>query len=448
MNIPRVLTIAGSDSGGGAGIQADIKTITAMGCYGMTVITALTAQNTIGVQDIHGVPMEFIDRQFESVMPDIGADAAKTGMLATPEVVAVVAKNIDRYGIKRLVVDPVMIAKGGASLLTGDARNSIIEQLLPRAMVITPNIPEAEVLTGMKIANQDQMMRAAEKLMEYGSKAVVVKGGHAEGDAVDIFYDGVEFVTFSHPRIDTKNTHGTGCTFSAAIASGLAANMTIIEAVSEAKDFVSHAISHAMAIGQGHGPTNHVASIVNNREAIRCIEDLKEASIMLHRGRCGHIIPEVQSNMGYALPYAKTHSDVAAFPGRLVRLNDHVVRVKDPSFGASRHIANIILTVMRHDPSYRCVMNIRYSEDIVEACRKLGMSVDSFSRDKEPEDTKLSEGSSLEWGTGQVLDGRDDIPEVIFDRGGQGKEPMVRILGRTPIDVADRVLAVAEAVRK
>ena len=447
MNIPRVLTIAGSDSGGGAGIQADLKTITAMGCYGMSVITALTAQNTLGVQAIQEIPVDFIDCQFESVMTDIGADAAKTGMLATPEVVKHVAENVDRYDIKNLVVDPVMVAKGGASLLTGDARQSIMDELLPRAAVITPNVPEAEVLTGMTIKGKDQMIRAAEKLLEYGPRMVVVKGGHIEGDALDIAYNGSDLVELSRPRIDTKNTHGTGCTFSAAIASGLAMGLTPVEAVTAAKDFVTNAIAHGIQLGQGHGPTNHVAAIVNNAAAMDCIEDLKEAFVMLHRGRCGNIIPEVQSNMGYALPCATGHDDVAAFPGRLIRMGEHVVRVKDPAFDASRHIANIILTAMRYDPAIRCVMNIRYSEEIVNACNALGMTVDSFSREDEPDESRQKEGSSLEWGTNDVLSRRKDIPDVIFDRGGQGKEPMVRILGKDPIDVADRVLAVSEAIR-
>jgi hydroxymethylpyrimidine/phosphomethylpyrimidine kinase len=257
----RVLTIAGSDSGGGAGIQADLKTITVLGGFGMSVITALTAQNTLGVQGIHDVPPDFVAAQFDAVATDIGIDTAKTGMLATSEVIRVVAERIRRYRIAKLVVDPVMVAKGGMSLIREEAKKTLIAELIPLAFVLTPNVPEAEALAGVRIATLDDMKTAARIIHGMGARHVVVKGGHLSGDAVDLFYDGESFREFRSPRIATADTHGTGCTYSAAIATGLAFGKEVAEAVTEAKRYITEAVRHAWRLGGGHGPTNHLAPL-------------------------------------------------------------------------------------------------------------------------------------------------------------------------------------------
>ena len=265
MKAKRVLTIAGSDSGGGAGIQADLKTITALGGFGMSVVTALTAQNTLGVHGIHDVPPDFVAMQFDAVASDIGVDAAKTGMLSSPEILRVVAVKIRQYAIDKLVVDPVMVAKGGAKLIRDDAREMLIELLIPLALVVTPNIPEAEALTGLSISGPESMREAAVRILALGARHVVVKGGHLDGDAIDILYDGRRFHEFSGRRIQTRDTHGTGCTFSAALATGLAKGLEVAEAVAEAKRYVAEAIRHAFRIGGGHGPTNHLAPVCPDR---------------------------------------------------------------------------------------------------------------------------------------------------------------------------------------
>ena len=257
----RVLTIAGSDSGGGAGIQADLKTITVLGGFGMSVVTALTAQNTLGVHGIHDVPPEFVAAQFDAVATDMGIDAAKTGMLATSEVIRVVAEKIRRYRIAKLVVDPVMVAKGGMSLIREEAKATLIAELIPLAYVLTPNIPEAEVLAGIGIATLDDMKVAARIIREMGARHVVVKGGHLAGDAVDLLYNGEHFREFRAPRIATADTHGTGCTYSAAIATGLAFGKEVAEAVTDAKRYITEAVRHAWRLGGGHGPTNHLAPL-------------------------------------------------------------------------------------------------------------------------------------------------------------------------------------------
>lgn len=263
MTIPRVLTIAGSDSGGGAGIQADIKTITVLGGFGMTVITALTAQNTTGVQGVLDIPVDFIERQFDSVLSDIGADAAKTGMLSSSEIISMVVRKIREYRIDRLVVDPVMVAKGGAHLLRDEARESLVNELLPLALVVTPNIPEAAVLCGSPIETVEDMKKAARAIREMGARNVVVKGGHLAGDAVDILFDGKEYHSFSVERVATGDTHGTGCTYSAAIATALARGETVHAAVESAKRYITAAILNSLRLGSGHGPTNHLAPIIS-----------------------------------------------------------------------------------------------------------------------------------------------------------------------------------------
>lgn len=256
----RVLTIAGSDSGGGAGIQADLKTCTALGCFGMTAITALTAQNTLGVRAILEVPVDHVDAQIAAVYEDIGVDAVKTGMLANAAIIETVASALKKYGAKNIVVDPVMISKSGAALLREDAVETMKKVLLPMATLVCPNIPEAEVLAGMSIDGEGDIGEAVRRLHEMGPALVLLKGGHLQSeDATDYLYDGNDLVTFSAPRIATSNTHGTGCTYSAAIACFLASGATPAEAVENAKIYLTGAILHGgrLDLGRGAGPLFH-----------------------------------------------------------------------------------------------------------------------------------------------------------------------------------------------
>jgi len=433
----RILTIAGSDSGGGAGIQADLKTITVLGGYGLSVITALTAQNTLGVQAVYELPPAFIAQEFDSVLSDIGADAAKTGMLANPEVVRIVAEKIKEYKVSKLVVDPVMVAKGGDSLLTPFAREALAKELLPLASVITPNLPEAGVLLGREVKTLEDMAEAARELHRKGAQAVLIKGGHFTGPATDILFDGREIREYTAKRIGTPNTHGTGCTYSAAIATYLGQGLPLPEAVGKAKEFITEAIRLSLPLGRGHGPTNHFA-LLAKRDVLH---QLTEAFETLSDAEAGRLIPEVQTNIGYALPAAETAMDVAAFPGRIVRLGDKAANLGPPRFGASRHVANIILTAMKTDPASRAAMNIRYNESLLDKGRKLGLKVEGFDRADEPAEVKAREGSTLAWGVSHTIDRCGFIPDLIFDRGDVGKEPMIRVLGPTPLAVVTKALS-------
>ncbi len=251
------LTIAGSDSGGGAGIQADIKTMSALGVFGMSVITAVTAQNTKEVRSVQNIDLDIIRDQIETVFDDIQVDAVKIGMLANAETVNVVTESLKKYNPIHVVVDPVMISKGGHYLLQESAVKALVQELLPLATLITPNIPETEVLVGNSVQTEDEMYQACIRLKEMGPKTVLIKGGHLTGDSNDLYYDGEDFHWLKSKRIDTKNTHGTGCTLSSAIAANLAKGTTMLEAVTLAKGYITTAITHSLELGSGHGPTNH-----------------------------------------------------------------------------------------------------------------------------------------------------------------------------------------------
>jgi hydroxymethylpyrimidine/phosphomethylpyrimidine kinase len=255
---PVALTIAGSDSSGGAGIQADLKTFQALGVYGASAITAITAQNTLGVRAVHEIPTEVIAAQIDAVVEDLGVDGLKTGMLSSAEIITTVAERVRHWGLREvLVVDPVMVAKSGDRLLRQDATVALIHDLLPLAAVLTPNLPEAEVLVGRALSTADDMRAAAREIAGFGVGAVVMKGGHLPGDPVDVLFDGRDFHVFPAKRVDTPNTHGTGCTFSAAIAAALAQGMPVVEAVATAKAYLTGAIQRSAPMGGGHGPVAH-----------------------------------------------------------------------------------------------------------------------------------------------------------------------------------------------
>ncbi len=262
MKYPRVLTIAGSDSGGGAGIQADLKTFAANGCYGMSVITALTAQNTRGVTGIHPVPVEFVEKQIDAVLQDIGADAVKIGMLFSAPLIRAVADRLRVYKMDNIVLDPVMVAQSGDRLLQDEAIEAIQSDLMPLADLVTPNLPEAQVLTGMAISSREDMLEAARRMAQAGVAHVLIKAGHLDSaDSVDLLYLAARdrFVELEGKRIDTRNNHGTGCTLSSAIASHLARGSDLVTAVRAAKKYIQGALEAGAGytLGGGHGPVHH-----------------------------------------------------------------------------------------------------------------------------------------------------------------------------------------------
>jgi hydroxymethylpyrimidine/phosphomethylpyrimidine kinase len=268
LEVPHALTIAGSDSGGGAGIQADLKTFAAFGVYGTSAITAVTAQNTLGVTGVQEIDLDVIAAQIDAVVTDIGVDVVKTGMLSSAAITSLVAEKARQHRFPALVVDPVMIAASGARLLKQEAVNTIRNELLPQATVVTPNIPEAVVLADMEINDRAEMETAARRIHAMGPQFVVVKGGHLESSehSDDILFDGHDFIIFPGKRIHTTSNHGTGCTFASAVASGIAHGRDVQQAVAGAKSYVTAAIANAFPVGSGHGPLNHFHHFWNRKD--------------------------------------------------------------------------------------------------------------------------------------------------------------------------------------
>jgi hydroxymethylpyrimidine kinase/phosphomethylpyrimidine kinase len=440
--MPIALTIAGSDSGGGAGIQADLKTFGALGVYGASVITSVTAQNTLEVSGIHDLPPEFITLQLDTVLRDLSIDAIKTGMLSNPAIIRAVSERLQTLGVAKLVVDPVMVAKGGAALLRKEAEAELIQRLLPLAYVVTPNLGEAEVLAAMPIHNLSEMEQAARRIHAKGPRHVVVKGGHLDGPPIDVFFDGERFQYFEGERIETKSLHGTGCTFASAIAAELAKGAEVTAAVRHAKAYITTAIRLAEPIGHGFGPTHHFGALYRQAARYDILLQLEEAVTQLQAGGTAALIPEVRSNLGLALPHAATLLEVAAWDGRIVRVGDNIHPVGSPRFGASRHVATMILAAMRVDPRYRSAMNIRYGEDVLQACQATNLRIALLARQHEPVGAQRREGWSWVRALAEALLGMGTIPDIAYDLGGVGQEAMIWVLGHDAVEVARKILMI------
>jgi hydroxymethylpyrimidine/phosphomethylpyrimidine kinase len=443
--IPIALTIAGSDSGGGAGIEADLKTFSAVGVHGTVALTTVTSQNSTGVFAVHPIPEEHISSQIEAVAVDMGIDAAKTGMLFSREIIDTVAESVDKFGFP-LVVDPVMIAKSGAPLLKDDAVDALIERILPRARVVTPNRFEAERITGIKVRSLLDAENAAKEISQLGVEAVVVKGGHLEGDeSVDILYYRGRIWRFRLPRLETDNTHGTGCSFSAAIAGYIARGMDIVKAVEKAKQLVHYSIKYGLPVGKGVGSVNPLAILYLESEKYNVLSTLWEAYKALRNIKgVSRVIPECRTNFVYALPEAEDIDSVAGFPGRITVVDDQLYAVSYPHYGASSHVARIVLTALRFDPTIRSAINLRYDEKLIEKAREKGLLLSMFDRSLEPRHISRVEGRSLSWGVEYAIKAAHRVPDIIYDTGAVGKEPMIRVLGRTPFDIVDKIRLLLE----
>ncbi|MGQ9461356.1 MAG: bifunctional hydroxymethylpyrimidine kinase/phosphomethylpyrimidine kinase, partial [Candidatus Bathyarchaeaceae archaeon] len=435
--IPTAITIAGSDSGGGAGIQADLKTFAALGVHGTTAITAITAQNTVEVVSVEAVEPEMVRDQIRAVAEDIGIDAGKTGMLYTEGIIRVVSEEVSRYGFP-LVVDPVMVAKSGASLLKPEAESALKEHLLPKATVITPNRFEAEKLVGFKIKTQEDAEVAAEKIFRMGPKAVVIKGGHLEErEAVDVLYFEGKFTTFRAPKLDLRTTHGTGCSFSAAIAAGLAKKLPVPAAVEKAKELVTLGIRFGLNVGGGYGPVNPMAKLYRESARYSVLDSVERAKALIEASpQVAFLVPEVGMNVAMATTYAEDTNDVAAVDGRIVKTLGGAKAVGNAKFGCSSHLARYILEITNHDEKKRAAINIKLSEETLKVLGELGLVISSYDRMREPEEIKRVEGMTIPWGIREAIKAVGRTPDVVYHRGDTGKEPMVVIFGENAYDLA------------
>ncbi len=429
-----IISIAGSDSVGGAGIQADLKTFAALGIHGTCAITAITAQNTLGVQKIHDLPVEVIVDQIDSIASDFSVDYAKTGMLYSEEIVRAVAKQIRKYNIP-LVVDPLMRADAGGSLIRQDAISTMVEELFPLATVVTPNAFEAGVLSNMRVKDRESAKKAAAKIHSLGANAVIITGGHLDGS--DVLYDGL-FKLIEGERMEI-GAHGTGCTYSAAIAAYLANGHDLKNAATKAKDFVTASIKSGLNVGGGSSLINPLGLTLDKAERYGALKDVRNAVVLLEKcDEFSSLIPEVGSNIGMAIRGAYSLRDVAAVRGRIVRM-DGARAAGEVDFGASNHVARFILETMQFDGEFRGGMNIKYGPDILSRCKKLGLSIASFDRGKEPKGMK-----TMEWGVHTAIKEFGSVPDIVYDLGSVGKEAMIRVLGFSATDVAQKVIKIAK----
>jgi len=447
--VPVALTIAGSDSGGGAGIEADLKVFAVLGVHGTAAITSVTAQNTLEVRGIYDLPPEAVVKQIEAVYDDLGVDAAKTGMLSNAGIIEAVARTVERLGFP-VVVDPVMIAKSGAPLLREDAVEVLVKKLIPVAKVVTPNRMEAERITGMRIKSLDDARSAAKYIVrELGAEAAVVKGGHLEGsESVDILYYKGEYRVYKAPRIKGGCTHGTGCGFSAAIAAELAKGRDVPEAVGVAKRLITMAIDYGLHIGHGHCPINPVAWAMIPAEKWRAVEIVEDAvSLLISESRLlAPYAPEVGINVVQAIayPYARSVDDVVGVEGRVVRIGETLKAVGPARPGASSHMARLILAAMERDPGIRGAVNIAYHAELVDAAGQLGYRVVGIDRSEEPEDVARVEGRSMQWLISKAVEkAGGSVPDVIFDEGAVGKEAMIRVLASNALEAVEKLVAIA-----
>lgn len=444
-----VLVIAGSDGSGGAGIQGDLKTVDAFGAWGMSVVTAVTVQNTKGVSSVCPVPADAVAAQMQALLDDMPCHAVKIGMLNSADVVDAVVRGLKGADCGPVVLDPVFAAGDGSPLLDERALPGLINGLMPLADLVTPNVPEAEQLSGITFQSLEDMCRGAQKILDMGPGAVLVKGGHLPGrNVTDVLVTGPEhdagMKVFHQSRLVHGETpsqcHGTGCALSSAIAAGLAQGAALPEAVDEARRYVRLAMRASVSVGQGQRCLAHNVLARRRGERYDVLQGLKAGYETLCSLPFASLIPEIQTNFAHALSWAEQLEEVAAFPGRIIKVGESIAAPAPPGFGASRHIARIVLTVMRYDPAHRACLNIRYTPDLAERLSGLGFQVASFDRAQEPMDKKIREGSSLEWGTDHVLRQTGGaIPDAIYDRGDVGKEPVIRILGRTPEEVVEKV---------
>jgi hydroxymethylpyrimidine kinase/phosphomethylpyrimidine kinase len=450
---PVALTIAGSDSGGGAGVQADLKTMEAGGAFGTSVVTSVTAQNTLGVESTHVLPVAEVETQYDAVVSDFEVQAAKTGMLATAEVVEAVAERAATAEFP-LVVDPVMVAASGDRLLAPEAE-AAYENLIARATLVTPNADETAVLTGIDPETETDLRAAGAELLDMGADAALLKGGHVSGDPVrDVLLiddgsgdsddsDG-SVETFTHPRIDSEATHGSGCALSSAITARLADGASLADAVADGIDFVERAVRYPLDVGEGPGAVHHTVELRNR--AAR--DETREAAESVLQRLVDHdvsaLVPEVGTNVVAATPYAEAPDETAAVEGRVTKTLSGVQAGRSVRFGASSHVARFLLTAREFDPDLRFAVNCRFDESVETAMDELGWNTTELDRSAVPDDDAGE--TAVESATRQAFEHIEETPDAVYD-DCVGTVPMVRVVASDADTVAEKVVGLCERVQ-
>ncbi|PTD93935.1 bifunctional hydroxymethylpyrimidine kinase/phosphomethylpyrimidine kinase [archaeon SCG-AAA382B04] len=425
----QVLSIAGSDSGGGAGVQADLKTFSALGVFGTTVVTSITSQNTKSVDSVYDLPKEEIRNQINSVLEDFKIRVIKIGMVHSKEIIEEVASSLSNRDVK-IVLDPVMVAESGDLLLERDAVETFKDELLGISEVLTPNSAETQVISGIEIEDEESLLESGRRILELGPSNVVVTGGGIEGNDYLFNNDGVKKLEGEKFGV---NSHGSGCTFSSAIASYLAKGFSVFEAVKKAQIFTKNSIKYSHEVGGGNRPVNQFAFCQKKESRYSVLRNIDEAIKKLPES-FKRLIPEVGTNLAMATKNPENQNDVAGISGRIVSKKEEYEVVGCPRYGGSSHVARLILEANGFDENIRSAINIGYGEDRVKTFREKGFSVSSFNRDDVSKENTMSSGAR------KAIEEFGGVPDIIYDEGGVGKEPMIRVLGEKATQVVDKTL--------
>ena len=436
------LTIAGSDSIGGAGVQADLKAFASLGVHGCSAITCITAQNTTGIRRTEAIQGELVKEQILAVLEDMHPGAVKTGAIYTSENVRTIAEVLSGRQIP-LIIDPVLVSTTGAMLAEGDLISNLKKHLIPLCALITPNASEAESLTGIKVTDAEQAAKSADQLISIGASGVLIKGV-VDGDKVtDLLSMADGEMQMLSSTVLPGEFHGTGCILSALSAGHIALGDDICASVIKARGAVFLAMQRGMQIGRGIKIIDPLGDVLMEAGKNSVIESLYAQRDLLEKDLPIELIPEVGSNLAFSITSPSSEQDVAGYTGRIVRDGGRPKVVGCPRFGASKHVARIILAASRHDPTIRSALNIKYNERNLEACKGAGLKISSFSRENEPKGV-----STMDWGTSTAITEAGYVPDVVWDGGGHGKEPMIRILGNNPEDVLRKISRISSELRK
>jgi hydroxymethylpyrimidine/phosphomethylpyrimidine kinase len=444
MNLRTVLSIAGSDSSSGAGIQADLKTFSSLGTYGCTAITAITVQNTKNIFTVFPLPAEIVIKQVNSILNDISIDAIKIGMVYDGIIINKIFKVLKNINIP-LIVDPIFTSTSGKSLLKSEAINDLTKKILPLATIITPNINEAIQLSGIEINTKDDIVKSLIKIKKLGPKNVILKGGHLlSGKSIDTLIDEkLNIIEFSNSRIPIPESHGSGCNFSAALSSYIAQGYEISIACKFANEFINSVLKNLLYIGKGYPVTDTAISTSSSAFKFRVIDELSIAIKELESlSGVGKLIPETQSNFVYAIPNASSIREVAGIKGRIVRIDQQVKASSCIEFGASQHIASAVLSYMTIDPLMRSGFNIKYDKKIIKLLESF-MKVSEYDRRLEPQKIKTKEGYTIQWGIKKAIL-KNKWVRGIYHKGDIGKEPMVIMFGHHPGEIIEYLKKIIE----
>jgi hydroxymethylpyrimidine/phosphomethylpyrimidine kinase len=434
-----ILTIAGFDPSSGAGITRDMDTFFSLGIHGLSIPTCTVAQGPRGVKHIYPTPI----KQFKEMVTMTGGDlpfhGVKVGVVCDDPYIREIAALLKKKKGIPVVVDTVFAAKNGKQLITGSGLKTFIKSFFSLATVVTPNIEEASRIVGMPIKTIGDMKEAAQSLMKMGPQAVIIKGGHLKGDPVDIFYDGKEFAQWEKKRL-SREVHGTGCSFSSLIVSFLVLGYCLKDALFTSEELMEEMLKASYRIdkeGYFYMSTGIMKSAYADRwKVIHALQETRERLLTLNPVE---LIPEVQMNLGYAIEGAKGIEDVAAFPGRIGRYEGRIQIKGDPVFGASSHVARLIITYMRYYPRTRSCVNVRYGEAVIKKAQERKMNVAFFDRMKAPDSIEEIEGKSLDFIVDQVMRKVKRPPDMIYDKGDVGKEPMIRLFAKDPVELIQKM---------